>query len=168
MNGQLDSFGIFDCTYFHYLGIDWRDGPKINTTGWDIVDDFMKRGINITTTPRRWSEWLCLQDSDHDGKTNGDELGDPCCEWNYGDIPYTSKYLSHPGDSSSVITRPSCYLNGLPPDPVIETYESGKNQVLLKLKLKLDYCICHYEFYINNQYDINIIIIIIFFIYLFI
>lgn len=140
------------CQYILLIGIDWRDGPKQNKKGSTIVEDFKRRGMSITTTPRRWSEWLCIQDSDNDGKTNGDELGDPCCNWNYGDTPLVTAHLSHPGDNTSVTVRPSCYLNGLPPEPVIESFESGKYQVLLKLKLHLDYCICHYEVIVDNQY----------------
>ena len=28
-----------------------------------------------------WTKELCQADSDNDGQTNGEELGDPCCTW---------------------------------------------------------------------------------------
>ena len=46
-----------------------------------------------------WDECLCQTDSDGDGRTNGEELGDPYCDWMPGDIPYTQDGLSHPGQN---------------------------------------------------------------------
>ena len=43
-----------------------------------------------------WTESLCKTDSDGDGRTNGEELGDPRCEWNIGDRPAGSA-SGHPG-----------------------------------------------------------------------
>jgi len=48
---------------------------------------------------QKWTEDLCQTDSDGDGRTNGQELGDPQCTWKLGDksadgIDVT---LSHPG-----------------------------------------------------------------------
>jgi hypothetical protein len=45
-----------------------------------------------------WTKELCELDSDGDGKTNGEELGDPCCVWSPGDIPSRVWAISHPGD----------------------------------------------------------------------
>jgi hypothetical protein len=46
-----------------------------------------------------WTRALCLADSDGDGLTNGEELGDPCCVWapggGGGDATHTP--VSHPG-----------------------------------------------------------------------
>ena len=33
---------------------------------------------------QRWTTALCRSDSDGDGKTNGEELGDPFCIWERG------------------------------------------------------------------------------------
>jgi hypothetical protein len=51
-----------------------------------------------------WTKQLCQMDSDNDGYTNGQELGDPCCTWKQGqsnnDITMNSfdGFLpSHPG-----------------------------------------------------------------------
>ena len=43
-----------------------------------------------------WNECLCRRDSDGDGLTNGEELGDPNCVWEAGKIP-DEKSASHPG-----------------------------------------------------------------------
>ena len=40
---------------------------------------------------------LCEMDSDLDGKTNGEELGDPNCAFQEGGIPHRNISLSHPG-----------------------------------------------------------------------
>ncbi|KAF0774615.1 hypothetical protein AaE_001678 [Aphanomyces astaci] len=32
----------------------------------------------------KWTQELCEKDSDGDGATNGQELGDPCCTWKVG------------------------------------------------------------------------------------
>lgn len=94
INGKLDSFGL-----------DFGRNKSRRKTGSNYI----------------WTKWLCLKDSDRDNKTNGDELGDPCCIWNVGDIPrYTTNsiqsfYLvSHPGSHQSVTKRSSCYLEGEP------------------------------------------------------
>ncbi|XP_053386261.1 uncharacterized protein LOC123538847 isoform X2 [Mercenaria mercenaria] len=44
-----------------------------------------------------WTKALCRADSDEDGKTNGEELGDPNCTWEVGSTPQRSFGLSHPG-----------------------------------------------------------------------
>jgi len=44
-----------------------------------------------------WNSELCNADSDDDGLTNGQELGDPNCEWSAGEIPQRTANISHPG-----------------------------------------------------------------------
>ncbi|RQM23078.1 hypothetical protein B5M09_007301 [Aphanomyces astaci] len=44
-----------------------------------------------------WTTGLCQADSDNDGATNGDELGDPCCTWKVGEKLATAK-ATHPGE----------------------------------------------------------------------
>lgn len=39
---------------------------------------------------------LCRKDSDGDGRTNGEELGDPNCVWRENAIPDKNAF-SHPG-----------------------------------------------------------------------
>ena len=38
-----------------------------------------------------------MKDSDGDGRTNGEELGDPDCTWAPGTAPKLTSGLSHPG-----------------------------------------------------------------------
>jgi dopamine beta-monooxygenase len=45
-----------------------------------------------------WSESLCRMDSDGDGKTNGQELGDPNCLWTEETIPDYVTGITHPGN----------------------------------------------------------------------
>ena len=53
-----------------------------------------------------WSEALCRGDSDSDGFTNGDELGDPACLWLQGPAP-RSVDITDPSDPDDVPT-PGC------------------------------------------------------------
>ena len=48
-----------------------------------------------------WSS-LCAMDSDNDGYTNGEELGDPSCTWTVGSTPSRTYDITHPGVWSSV------------------------------------------------------------------
>lgn len=43
-----------------------------------------------------WTEDLCRADSDGDGRTNGQELGDPDCIWKVGDEPTSTQNITHP------------------------------------------------------------------------
>ncbi|KAH9503100.1 hypothetical protein Btru_069958 [Bulinus truncatus] len=53
-------------------------------------EDFEKEG-------KIWTETLCRKDSDGDGLTNGQELGDPDCTWIENTLPSRLTGLSHPG-----------------------------------------------------------------------
>jgi len=44
-----------------------------------------------------WDEYICRMDSDGDGKTNGEELGDPNCVWTPGQTPEITEGITHPG-----------------------------------------------------------------------
>ncbi|KAI9985116.1 hypothetical protein PInf_004425 [Phytophthora infestans] len=50
-----------------------------------------------------WTRELCQTDSDRDGQTNGEELGDPCCEWTSESAkdPLWTSGVSNPGDDAS-------------------------------------------------------------------
>lgn len=47
-----------------------------------------------------WTAEFCQADTDGDGQTNGQELGDPCCVWVKGSTPRWTSGVSHPGDAS--------------------------------------------------------------------
>ncbi|KAJ8906075.1 hypothetical protein NDN08_002574 [Rhodosorus marinus] len=50
-----------------------------------------------------WSRDFCELDSDKDGFTNGEELGDPCCCWNGDDSQLArTNFLSHPAEKTAI------------------------------------------------------------------
>jgi hypothetical protein len=61
-------------------------GGERNTFG----DDFAAAGF-------KWTKELCEKDSDCDGFSNGQELGDPNCIWSEGEIPQFDAGITHPG-----------------------------------------------------------------------
>ncbi|EGZ21611.1 hypothetical protein PHYSODRAFT_313717 [Phytophthora sojae] len=50
----------------------------------------------------KWTTELCMADTDGDGQTNGQELGDPCCEWDMDTNPVVqwTDGVSHPDDAT--------------------------------------------------------------------
>jgi len=54
-------------------------------------------GLDFAKAGRRWTEGLCRADSDGDGLSNGEELGDPDCLWSVGMKPSRLTDISHPG-----------------------------------------------------------------------
>jgi fatty-acid desaturase len=54
---------------------------------------------------RRWTVDLCQTDSDGDGLTNGQELGDPHCVWQPGEAPARAHNISHPGMDEASMRR---------------------------------------------------------------
>lgn len=90
---------------------------------------------------------LCRKDSDGDGLTNGDEMGDPCCMWrSTGLVPgseslFTSTDLSLPGDASSKSSRSSCSVQ---PAAIAQVdLEAGAEKVLLMWSSeKNPTCVC--------------------------
>ncbi len=63
----------------------------------------------------QWTASVCTTDSDGDGHTNGDELGDPCCVWAAGGgPPARTTDVSHPGYATSVTKAASCTSSAPP------------------------------------------------------
>lgn len=65
-------------------------------------------GLDFAAAGRKWTKSLCMKDSDGDGLTNGEELGDPCCKWTPGAPPFRTTQLSHPGEKDQVNSAPKC------------------------------------------------------------
>lgn len=69
-------------------------------------------GDDWRATGFKWTAELCGLDSDGDGYTNGEELGDPCCTWVAGSseganpVPIEAFVPSHPGLASHVPEGP--------------------------------------------------------------
>eukprot|EP00963_Diacronema_lutheri_P005291 scaffold412_cov311-Pavlova_lutheri.AAC.3 len=61
-------------------------------------------GADFADALYSWTEELCQMDSDNDGLTNGEELGDPCCEWTTMSMDMLDDEFipSHPGYAFSV------------------------------------------------------------------
>lgn len=68
------------------------DGPR-NAFGEDVDAKMPRTG----PTDETWAILFCA-DSDGDGKTNGQELGDPCGAWRVGDA--SPGEASNPGDDA--------------------------------------------------------------------
>lgn len=61
-------------------------------------------GIDFATNGYIWNQQFCITDSDGDGLTNGDELGDPCCSWSISNGVLRRSdlsQLSNPADTTS-------------------------------------------------------------------
>ena len=58
-------------------------------------------GRDFVSAGHRWTVELCRKDSDADGRTNGEELGDPFCTWTPGSTPQFDRGITHPGLSSA-------------------------------------------------------------------
>ena len=54
-------------------------------------------GLDFAAAGRTWTRYLCMKDSDGDGQTNGQELGDPQCTWTAGATPNRTTAITHPG-----------------------------------------------------------------------
>ena len=56
-------------------------------------------GIDFKANEKTWTKAFCKLDSDMDGKSNGEELGDPNCVWKQGEVPEITdiNMLSNPG-----------------------------------------------------------------------
>nr|KAI8748695.1 tyramine beta-hydroxylase-like [Biomphalaria glabrata] len=84
-------------------------------------------GQDFNKAGQQWTTSLCQLDSDGDGRTNGDELGDPTCVWSPGQIPTRTVDITHPGvcepmNSSSCAGKNSfvsCQLEALDNCPVL-------------------------------------------------
>ncbi|GFN92856.1 dopamine beta-hydroxylase-like isoform x3 [Plakobranchus ocellatus] len=72
----------------------WNGVGHLNPNGGGERNSF---GMDFRAAGYTWTTQLCLQDSDDDGKTNGQELGDPYCSWTSGAVPTRTANITHPG-----------------------------------------------------------------------
>lgn len=72
----------------------------VNGNGGGNLNEF---GTDFKRFGFTWNRELCETDSDGDGLTNGEELGDPCCAW--PGRPARDYSLSHPGNAKSVVGK---------------------------------------------------------------
>ncbi|XP_055861079.1 DBH-like monooxygenase protein 2 homolog [Biomphalaria glabrata] len=79
--------------------------PCKENTHWAGVGHFLDTGAGYTNPfgedfskeGHAWTTNLCMKDSDGDGRTNGQELGDPDCLWKKNSTASRATGLSHPG-----------------------------------------------------------------------
>ncbi|XP_033727074.1 tyramine beta-hydroxylase-like [Pecten maximus] len=72
----------------------WWGVGHLNPRGGGRVNPF---GVDFRNAGMKWTRALCEMDSDGDGETNGQELGDPDCVWTKGSVAAVTKDISHPG-----------------------------------------------------------------------
>ena len=61
-------------------------------------------GKDFSAAGNTWTINLCKMDSDNDGQTNGQELGDPDCVWNPGATPFRVTGITNPGIFNNFLT----------------------------------------------------------------
>eukprot|EP00744_Colponema_vietnamica_P001249 GILI01002093.1.p1 GENE.GILI01002093.1~~GILI01002093.1.p1 ORF type:complete len:844 (+),score=175.95 GILI01002093.1:136-2667(+) len=125
------------CNAFGHSSCGHGSGSNVNTFG----NDFGNEG--------GWTSNLCKSDSDGDGKSNGDELGDPCCIWSQGSNP-TLSTAYHPSDSGVKPTFPSCSLAGVPSTPTITGFANSGSCVRFDLSVSASSCACFVRFSITS------------------
>ncbi|XP_013085980.2 temptin-like isoform X1 [Biomphalaria glabrata] len=72
----------------------WQAVGHFNSTAGGETNPF---GDDFASTGYTWTESLCKTDSDLDGLTNGEELGDPQCTWRVGNNVALNDPKGHPG-----------------------------------------------------------------------
>jgi len=95
----------------------WAGVGHENAAGGGELNPF---GEDFATNGYLWTPELCQLDSDGDGRSNGEELGDPDCVWMEGDDP-DGPAMSHPGivdDVQGASTVNSCAKYVAPDDEI--------------------------------------------------
>ena len=98
LQGYCLGLGHLDCGGFQPqdVSLDEETNTRVVLLN-PFGEDFREQGF-------AWTKTLCQMDSDGDGYTNGQELGDPCCTWKQGQMDDITMNLldgffpSHPGN----------------------------------------------------------------------
>ncbi|PAA55375.1 hypothetical protein BOX15_Mlig001173g3 [Macrostomum lignano] len=94
-------------------------------------------GLDLKAEGFKWTQQLCRKDSDGDGRTNGEELGDPECVWQEGGKPSRTDNVTHPGICEPVGSEKCAKLNGEFKCPeqfnCSAIHQSGVRQMSLRL-----------------------------------
>lgn len=102
-------------------------------------------GVAFAASGFKWTTDLCAADSDGDGQTNGQELGDPCCEWKVNDrssIYMASFNPTHPGmadhNQGANYTVPECGPEMVPTHRggTTAAFQPGEEQRILDWRIK--------------------------------
>lgn len=130
-------------------GITCRFLNRVNCVATGALNEF---GKDLQANNNVWTKALCQEDSDGDGLTNGQELGDPCCTWTASKpTSVRTAQLSHPGAAASTNTAPK---DGCRPATCASTFtnanqvkcgrvlkekftvEGGKEELVVKVSIK--------------------------------
>jgi uncharacterized protein (TIGR03382 family) len=93
-------------------------GGRRNAFGIDVEVKMPSTG----PTDETWAILFCV-DSDGDGKTNGQELGDPCGAWRVGDA--SPRAASNPGDAADTTDVEGECDGAAPPTCDIDDQRAG-------------------------------------------
>eukprot|EP00668_Euglena_longa_P035762 GGOE01045953.1.p2 GENE.GGOE01045953.1~~GGOE01045953.1.p2 ORF type:complete len:170 (-),score=43.55 GGOE01045953.1:416-895(-) len=97
------------------------DNVRLNGVSWPAVGHTTASATSSSNNPfgtdfQKYSfSWsaVCTLDSDGDGRTNGEELGDPKCAWTQGATPARVVNITHPGyKDSATSTTTAAGSNG--------------------------------------------------------
>ncbi|XP_059153367.1 temptin-like [Physella acuta] len=72
----------------------WSGVGHLNSHGSGPLNAF---GVDFAAAGHIWTQELCRADSDRDGKSNGEELGDPNCHFTTAHPSNLGPATSHPG-----------------------------------------------------------------------
>ncbi|CAL1534139.1 unnamed protein product [Lymnaea stagnalis] len=73
---------------------DWPGVGHFSSNGAGPRNEF---GLDFAAAGHVWTQSLCQKDSDRDGRTNGQELGDPTCRWTPTSTISLAAPTTHPG-----------------------------------------------------------------------
>jgi dopamine beta-monooxygenase len=84
-------------------------------------------GNDFSANNHEWTQELCQTDSDGDGRSNGEELGDPLCEWIAGGPDPLRPALSHPG----IVDDPKNITTAI---NACETYVASEDEIVVDIQ----------------------------------
>ncbi|KAK3782675.1 hypothetical protein RRG08_037678 [Elysia crispata] len=76
-------------------GGSWRGVGHLQEGGTGPLNPF---GADFAANNHVWDKALCMMDSDGDGRSNGEELGDSHCHWSVISGGHLSSATGHPGE----------------------------------------------------------------------
>ncbi|KAH9525207.1 hypothetical protein Btru_000641 [Bulinus truncatus] len=86
------------------IGMTWAGAGHFSAIGAGPLNQF---GQDFAAAGHVWNDALCNKDSDNDGKSNGEELGDPHCHFTPAKPGHLVNPTGHPGICEPV-GSPAC------------------------------------------------------------
>lgn len=91
---EIPNGGHFQCQNCH----NDNSGKDFTPFGSDAKSHLVDNDTGVSTEHVLWDDAWCKRDSDGDGRSNGEELGDPNCTWVFGD-PNPAGMITNPGST---------------------------------------------------------------------